>query len=131
MDRTTARESAMKLVYENLMGGVGGDETCKGILGLTEGETDYDFMQQLVQSAIENADKSDELIERYSNGWKTARMSRVDLSILRLAVCELMKKETPCAVVINEAVEMAKKFSGEKAAPFINGILGSIVREEL
>lgn len=130
MKRKQARECAMKLLYEYEMGGECGEETRTGMLELDPSEEEFAFMNELVSGTVSCIDRADELIEKYSNGWKTERMSKVDLSILRMAVYELKKGEEPPAVVINEAVELAKKFSGDKAGPFINGILGSIVREE-
>ena len=70
--------------------------------------------------------------EEMSTGWKTKRMSKVDLNILRLAVYEMKYDEdVPTKVAINEAVEISKNFGGEDSASFINGILGKISRESL
>ncbi len=72
----------------------------------------------------------DQELNRVSEGWKTSRMSKVDLTILRLAVYEMKyDPEVPVGVAINEAVEIAKRFGGEDSASFINGILGKIARE--
>ena len=131
MNRKKARECAMKLIYEFEMGGECGDETRTGILELDPSEEGFDFMNELYDGTVSSLDRTDSLIEKYSNGWKTERMSKVDLAILRMAVYELDAGKEPKAVVINEAVELAKKYSGDKSGPFINGILGSIVREEM
>ena len=73
--------------------------------------------------------KIDALIEEHSHKWKTTRLSRVALSVLRLAVYELMYcEDIPVSVSINEAVELAKSYAGEEDASFINGVLGGIVR---
>ena len=131
MNRREARECAMKLIYEYEMGGECGEETRTGMMELDPSEEGFDFMNELVGGTVSCLGSADELIEKYSNGWKTERMSRVDLAILRMAVYELKRAKEPQAVVINEAVELAKKYSGDKSGPFINGILGSIVREEM
>ena len=128
MDRKTARVCAMKLVYEAEMGGLGGEDTCRGLLEIEPGEKEYEFMQKLAEGVAREKDALDSVIESFANGWTVKRMSRVDLSILRLATYEFKYTKTAPAIVINEAVEMAKQYSGEKAARFINGVLGSISR---
>lgn len=83
-------------------------------------------------SIIEIRGKIDELISSTAKGWKIERMSKVDLSILRLSIYELMfDEDIPEKVAINEAVELAKEYGGEDSASFINGILGEISRTEL
>ena len=72
----------------------------------------------------------DSLLNETATGWKTSRMSKVDLTILRLAVYEIRYDgDVPVSVAINEAVEIAKRFGGGESASFINGILGKIARE--
>ena len=72
----------------------------------------------------------DERLNRVSRGWKTSRMGKVDLSILRLAAYELLyDDDVPTGVAINEAVEIAKRYGGEETASFVNGILGQIARQ--
>ena len=74
----------------------------------------------------------DALLNEKSAGWKTKRMSKVDLNILRLAVYEMKYDEdVPVKVAINEAVEISKSFGGDDSASFVNGILGKIAREDL
>ncbi len=80
--------------------------------------------------AKEKIPRIDSLLNKTSVGWKTSRMNKVDLSILRLAVYEMLfDEEVPLGVAINEAVELAKRFGGEDSASFINGILGRIARD--
>ena len=85
-------------------------------------------MERMFSGVVENAAEIDRRIEENACGWKLERISRVDLAILRLATCELMQGRTPQAVVINEAVEMARQYSGEKSPQFVHGVLGSISR---
>ncbi|MFI3175375.1 MAG: transcription antitermination factor NusB [Bacillota bacterium] len=88
------------------------------------------FMMQLVDGVCEHKMEIDEIIDSYAKGWKVDRLSKVDLAILRLAVFELrFFPETPQGVAINEAVELAKKFSGDDAPSFVNGVLGQIIKE--
>jgi len=128
MNRSTARAHAMKLVYEWQMGGDGGDDTLANLLEVTREEAEYSFMNALYEGVIAEQDKIDELISEFARGWSIERLNKVDLAILRIAVYELMKKETPAAVVVKEAMNLATDYSGDKSAPFINGVLGSISR---
>ncbi len=82
------------------------------------------------QGVVLRLDDIDGLLNEISRGWKTSRMGRVDLAILRLAVYEMRYDDAvPVSVAINEAVEMAKKYGGNDSASFINGILGKIAKE--
>ncbi len=73
----------------------------------------------------------DEIIEKYANGWKLSRIPKVNLSVLRLALCEIIYIDgVPENVAINEAVELAKKYSGKEDFSFVNGILGSYSRSK-
>lgn len=128
MNRVTARTHAMKLIYEWEMGGEGGEDTRIDLLGVQPGEEESAFMERMFSGVVENAAEIDRRIEENARGWKLERISRVDLAILRLATCELMHGKTPQAVVINEAVEMARQYSGEKSPQFVHGVLGSISR---
>lgn len=128
MNRTMARAHAMKLVYEWEMGGDGGEDTRFNLLEVTDGEAEYGFMNRLFEGVVGEQEKIDGLISEFSRGWSLDRLSRVDLAILRVAVFELITGETPMPIVINEAVELANTYSGDKAGPFINGVLGSISR---
>lgn len=90
-------------------------------------EKDQVYMQEKYRRIVEKAEEIDEKINQASKGWKTTRMGRVDLTLLRLAVYEMCyDEEVPVKVAINEAVELAKQFGGEESAGFINGILGKI-----
>lgn len=128
MNRTMARTHAMKLVYEWEMGGDGGEDTRFNLLEVKNNEAEYGFMNRLFEGVVGEQEKIDSLISEFSRGWSLDRLSRVDLAILRVAVFELITGETPMPIVINEAVELANTYSGEKAGPFVNGVLGSISR---
>ena len=92
---------------------------------------DQEYMSQKYRHVLEKLDEIDVLLNETSRGWKTKRMSRVDLTALRLAVYELKYvKDVPTGVAINEAVELAKRFGGETSGSFVNGILGKIANSE-
>ena len=92
---------------------------------------DQEYMSQKYRHVLEKLDEIDVLLNETSNGWKTKRMSRVDLTALRLAVYELKyDKDVPTGVAINEAVELAKRFGGETSGSFVNGILGKIANPD-
>jgi len=90
-------------------------------------EKDHDYMLAKTKGIAEKVDEIDQIINENTTGWKTSRMNKVDLSILRLAVYEMKwDEDVPVKVAINEAVELAKRFSGEEGPAFINGVLGKI-----
>ena len=128
MNRTTAREQAMKLVYEWEMGGDGGEDTRLNLLEVEPGENEAEYMNRMFSGVVEHAKEIDSLISEFARGWSLDRLSRVDLAILRVAVYEMLQKTAATPVIIHEAVELASRFSSEKAGPFVNGILGSISR---
>jgi transcription antitermination protein NusB len=85
------------------------------------------FAKDLVRAASERAPEIDELIATSSKNWRIDRMSRVDRNILRLGACELLAfKDVPVKVVINEAVELAKRFGTAESSAFVNGVLDRI-----
>lgn len=90
-------------------------------------EEDKEFILKEVEGVKEHISEIDEMIAVVAKGWTIDRMSKVDLAILRLAVYEMKySDETPVSVAVNEAIELAKKFSSDQAPAFINGILGKL-----
>ncbi|MEE1071875.1 MAG: transcription antitermination factor NusB, partial [Cellulosilyticum sp.] len=87
------------------------------------------FMESLYFGVFEHLQEIDEVIEKYAANWSFSRIAKVDLSILRLAIYELKYTDVPQKVAVNEAVEIAKTYSTEKSPKFINGILGSVIKE--
>ena len=88
---------------------------------------DQDTMKEKYHHVLEHLGEIDKLLNENSKGWKTRRMSRVDLTTLRLAVYEMKYDEdVPVGVAINEAVELAKRFGGVTSGSFVNGVLGKI-----
>ena len=91
-------------------------------------EEDQKYLEERVEKIMARIPQLDEEINKVAEGWKTNRMGTVELSILRLAVYELKQEdEIPEKVAINEAVELAKKFGGDEAPAFVNGILAKLV----
>ena len=89
-----------------------------------------EFAEAIALRAVEACDTIDGLIDTAASNWQLDRIARLDLSLLRVAVCELLYfPETPVAVVIDEAVEIARRFSDEKAPSFVNGLLDHIARQ--
>ncbi len=89
------------------------------------------YIRDKYQKIQEKLPEIDEILNASSRGWKTSRMSKVDLTILRLAVYEVKYDDRiPAGVAINEAVEIAKRFGGDESASFINGVLGKIARDQ-
>jgi N utilization substance protein B len=85
-----------------------------------------EFMEELVKGTSEMAADIDHRISSKSENWRLERMPTVDRNILRLAIYEMSRQETPPAVVIDEALELARQFSGEESVSFINGILDAV-----
>jgi N utilization substance protein B len=127
--RSTARRLAMQALYQSDVTDV---DIETAINNIAENEKllveTIEFARQLATSTWEEKGTIDKTISKLAIDWPLERIGKVDRNILRLALEELRLKETPVSVVINEAVEMAKKYSGEEAAKFINGILGTYVR---
>lgn len=91
---------------------------------------DFKYSKELVESFNTNKESIDSLINKYAKNWTINRMAKVDLAILRLAICEILyMSEMPTKVSINEAIELAKLYCDDKSPKFINGILGSVVSE--
>ena len=130
MDRTGARAAAMKLLYEWEMGGDGGEDTRFGMLEIQPGEKETDYMEQLVAGVQNNVKDIDGVIAKYAVDWKLDRIMRVDLTILRLAIYELKYTDMVPAVAVNEALELARSFSTPEAVSFVNGVLGSLLRNK-
>jgi N utilization substance protein B len=87
------------------------------------------FVAELVRGVVQNVEAVDASIVRHAENWRLERMPAVDRNILRLAVYEMSHIATPAAVAIDEALELARRFSSEESVQFINGVLDAIHRE--
>ena len=95
-----------------------------------DSDEDQAYIRTKYAQVCEKLPDIDARLNTVSEGWKTERMSRVDLAILRLAVYEILYDESvPVGAAINEAVELAKRFGSDSSGPFVNGLLGRIARE--
>ena len=134
MARIKARELAFKLVFEDLFG----IHTAKEMFGgLFEDEKEYkainqediEYIEWVRASVAEHAEELDEIIKQYAQGWAIDRLDKVDLSIMRLAVCEMLyRDDVTNAIAINAAVDLAKIYASENSPSFINGVLGAIAK---
>jgi N utilization substance protein B len=128
--RRKARELALQMLYENDVAGTApaemfgrSEELRKAPPGLR------DFTERLVAGTLENREKLDEIISRQADHWRLVRMPVVDRNILRLALFELLHEPTtPRPVIIDEALEIAKRFSTPRSSQFINGILDGVLK---
>jgi transcription antitermination protein NusB len=129
--RRSGRAYALQLLYAR-----DGDQATDLVAPSTSWATDFelevevpaqDFARGLVAAAVERAKEIDDLITSSSKNWRIERMSRVDRNILRLGACELIAfRDVPVKVVINEAVELAKRFGTAESSAFVNGVLDRI-----
>ncbi|MBR5614343.1 MAG: transcription antitermination factor NusB [Clostridia bacterium] len=127
MNRTKAREYAFILLFEYRFQP---DEIERIIADFVEEYqpgNQQEYIQRVVRGVIQNIEDIDKKIGDLSKDWKVDRISYVSLAVLRLAAFEIENcEDIPAAVSVNEAVGLAKKYDGEEAAPFVNGILGKL-----
>jgi transcription antitermination protein NusB len=91
--------------------------------GAKAADNTREFANRLFEGAAKDVSSLDELIRKHTENWRFERLAAIDRAILRLAMHELRAGETPPKVVLNEAVELAKKFSSDESGPFVNGVL--------
>lgn len=128
MGRRVSREMAMKLLYQLEMQKEDREEQKKLFFEENKlGEKDKAYISDVIEGVYNNQKFINNLIEVHSKGWKIGRISKVDLSILRLSIYEIsFRDDIPYSVSVNEAVELAKKYSSEDAGSFVNGILSKV-----
>ncbi|PIP72825.1 MAG: transcription antitermination factor NusB [Nitrospinae bacterium CG22_combo_CG10-13_8_21_14_all_47_10] len=129
--RRVARELALKFMYQSEFNPDDLETQIGQFCERADVQAEIlDFMRVLVEKVFAQAEEVDVLIKKFSDNWALERMSMVDRNILRLGICELVfTTSTPPKVVINEAVEIAKKFGTEDSPDFINGILDKVFKE--
>jgi N utilization substance protein B len=127
--RRKARELALQMLFQWEVGKHSPEEVVSSFL------RDYDpavesprFAVSLFQGTVSQVSALDELVREHSQNWRMERMAAVDRNVLRMAVYELLHLDTPPAVVINEALEIVRRFSGEEGVEFVNGVLDGIRR---
>ena len=131
--RRKARECALQMLFAADVAGTRGDELARTFWSeLADGELDpqaRDFATRLAIGALANLEEVDARIRSRAEHWRIPRMALVDRNLLRLAVYEFLHEATPRTVTINEALEIARRFSTYEATQFINGILDAIKRD--
>lgn len=144
MSRTTARIAAMQMIFERVSGGQGGEETLQMVYeelrenglpgnrkidGHEPDDEDREYITRAFDGVLSHQADIDDLIGKTSQGWPIERMSLVDLTILRLAVWEILYDPSiPGSVSISEAVALTECYSDPEDKGFVNGILGTILR---
>lgn len=123
--RTDARERALLLLYEAHSKGI----SPRDALAAQVLQPD-DLTRELVEGVDDHRDRLDSLIAAHATGWSIARMPVIDVNVMRIAAFELLgKPSVPVAVVLDEAVELAKRFSTDDSGRFVNGVLSALVGE--
>jgi N utilization substance protein B len=108
------------------------DITERNIKDFGPGLEDVNFIWQLIEGVTKHMPEIDNIIEKAAPEWPIAQISMIDRNVLRMGLCELLysdKKEVPPKVAINEAIELAKTFSGQTSGKFVNGVLGTVYKQ--
>ncbi|NLK68306.1 MAG: transcription antitermination factor NusB [Clostridiaceae bacterium] len=131
MSRRISRENAMKLLYQFQLRDDDVDEQIEVFISEMDdvGNLERAFFLDIIHGVRTNEKEIDELIKAHAKGWSLERMPKVDIAIIRLAIYELIyRDDIPFNVTINEAVELAKKYSTDQSGSFINGVLGKVLK---
>jgi N utilization substance protein B len=131
--RRKARECALQMLFAADVAGTRGDQLARTFWSeMSDGELEpgaQEFATRLAMGALAHLEEVDEKIKSRAEHWRISRMALVDRNLLRLAVYEFLHEPTPRTVIINEALEIARRFSTWEATQFINGILDAIKRD--
>jgi N utilization substance protein B len=133
--RHRAREAALQMLYQSEIGRAGAYETIATFWPANDAQNEVEedartFANDLVRETLTRIQDLDRLLTEHAHNWRIERMAVIDRLVLRLAACELLTHpETPPKVVINEAIELARTFSGEEAVPFVNGVLDALRKD--
>lgn len=134
MNRRKTREAAMKLLFEMSINKENYEEIIENFKEHTDlnlAEIDLEYINRVLKGVEENKEALDKKIEENLRNWKLNRLSKIDLSILRICTYEILfESDIPEVVSINEGIELAKKYSEEKSAPFINGVLANMIKNK-
>jgi N utilization substance protein B len=127
--RRKSREYALQMLFQWEMGKQDPSGIENGFWANARAQkSTREFANQLFENAAARVAELDPIISKHAQNWRIERMPAIDRAILRLAIAELRTMGTPPKVVLNEAVELAKKFSSEEAASFVNGILDAAMK---
>ncbi len=130
--RREAREAVLQALYANDIGKGQWSDIIKSVIksSLSDDTEIFKFAERLFLKIVNNQDEIDEIIQRHLNNWRLERLNAIDRQLLRIAIAEfLFYEQIPTKVSINEAIEIAKKFSTKKSGNFINGILDSALQQ--
>lgn len=135
--RSLTRELAMQYLYsleiQDKFSDLDGELVFETLFSMREEEAcpvDAEYFHSVIDAVVNNKDAIDGLISQMATNWKLQRISKLDLSVLRLSVAEIkFMEDIPLSASINEAVELAKKYGSEDSGKFVNGILGKIAKE--
>lgn len=131
MSRRMARELAFQILFQVDIGRIPWEDALKMTMDENEIPKHSEvFLEELVSGVMDKLQEVDYLLTRSSEEWPLQRMASTDRNILRLAVYEILhQKDIPVEVTVNEAVEIAKKYGEEDSGRFVNGVLGTIIKE--
>ncbi len=130
--RRKSRELVLQMLFQSDMGKQDAEQVCRTFWkeNASASPEVRGFADDLFRAAMDRTAEIDALIERHAEHWRMGRMAAVDRNLLRAAVAEFLAyPETPRAVVINESIEIARKFSSPESAQFVNGVLDSVGKE--
>ena len=130
-----ARAAALQMLYQCEIGRAGAHESILTYWAAQNadgelGEPLREFANRLVRGTLDRRDEIDAMLTTHAQNWRVERMNVIDRLVLRLAVFEMLtESETPSKVIINEAIELARSFSGDAAVGFVNGVLDAVRKE--
>ena len=133
--RHRAREAALQMLYQCEVGRAGAYEAIATYWPAREGdeplpERQREFANALVRGTLDRQAEIDALLSTHAQNWRVERMAVIDRLVLRMAVYEMLAEmDTPSKVIINEAIELARSFSGDEAVGFVNGVLDGVRKE--
>jgi N utilization substance protein B len=127
--RHKAREYALQMLFQWEIGRQDPRRIEEGFWKMARAEkTTRALANELFEATVAGATELDALVAAHAENWRPERMAVIDRTILRLAACELRAGKTPPKVVLDEAVELAKTFSSQEAASFVNGVLDAVLK---
>ncbi len=128
--RRKARELALQMLFQYDIAGNPPDTICATFEDLQKSKPNTrEFATKIFRGTVENLEKIDEMIQHQADNWRLSRMAVVDRNIIRMSIYEFLHEtDTPKLVIIDEAIEIAKKFGTQKSSQFINGILDGILK---
>ena len=130
LTRSELREKCMIILYQNDIINKNKNDADIDLISKENMEIENDFVKEVVYGVITHFNEIDSLCNKYMNDWTIDRIDKTGAAILRIAVYELKYTDTPRVVVINEAIELAKKYSDDSVRKMINAVLDKMIKEE-